>query len=482
MIINHNIPALNTYRSLTINHENTNKSLAKLSSGLRINTAGDDAAGLAISEKMRSQIRGLDQASRNAYDGKSLLNVAEGALSEVHSILQRMKELAVQSANDSNTTFDREEIQKEVEQLKTEVDRISRDTEFNTMKLLNGTMENKAMVDISGAAPSDGTFNDKNFQFKINSSAVVQDGNYTLKSTGTSTKLNGAADVKYATGAAIDGSSDITFQSTTSLTGGSTGLGAKFGDYRLDISGNLGGTYDLTLTGPDGKYQTLKGQGNAVKANFEQLGVTIDFGTHTITGDGTVAFTNQLLGAKFELASTDAGNNTSVTIELKTYTGQTIDMGGLQFTLTEGLFSVAGAAEAKVLVVDNSIKLHIGANEGQNMTISVLDSSAKALNINKVDLQMQDKADAAITVIDAAINRVSSERSKMGAIINRLDHTIKNLGTTSENMTASESRIRDVDMAKEIMDFTKSQILSQASQAMLAQANTIPQGVLSLLQ
>jgi flagellin len=485
MIINHNIPALNTYRSLTINNENTSKSLAKLSSGLRINSAGDDAAGLAISEKMRSQIRGLNQASRNAYDGKSLLNVAEGALNEVHSILQRMKELAVQSANDTNTDFDREEIQKEVEQLKTEIDRISRDTEFNTMKLLNGTMENKAMV--TDAEKNNGTFTDKNFRFQINSSAVVAAGNYTLT---CSAATNGAANIEYQTGVNLSAANDIKFSSITTLTGGDTGLGAKFGEYRLDISSNLGGTYDLTLTGPDGKYQTLKAQGNAVKAQFEQLGVTIDFSTNSIAGDGTVSFTNELTSGAFTLKGTagSANENISVTLtiggqnkEFLTYKGQTIDMGGLQFNLTEGLFSVVGAS-ASVLVIDNSIKLHTGANEGQNMSISILDSSAKALNINKIDLQMQKKADAAITVIDAAINRVSSERSKMGAIVNRLDHTIANLGTTSENMQASESRIRDVDMAKEIMEFTKSQILSQAAQSMLAQANALPQGILQLLQ
>jgi flagellin len=493
MIINHNIPALNTYRSLTINNENTSKSLAKLSSGLRINSAGDDAAGLAISEKMRSQIRGLNQASRNAYDGKSLLNVAEGALNEVHSILQRMKELAVQSANDTNTTFDREEIQKEVEQLKTEIDRISRDTEFNTMKLLNGTMENKAMI--ADAEKNNGSFTDKNFRFAINSSAVVAEGKYTLT---CSAATSGTANVKYSTGVNLgggpSGSGDITFHSISTLTGGSTGLGAKFGEYRLDISGNLGGTYDLTLTGPDGKYQTLKAQGNSVTALFDQLGVTIDFGTHTITGDGTVSFSNELTSGAFTLKGTngDANENIDVKITIgntggtqhptfQTYSGQTIDMGGLQFTLTQGLFSLTTSA-ANVLVIDNSIKLHIGANEGQNMSVSVLDSSSKALNINKVDLQVQEKADAAISVIDAAINRVSSERSKMGAIVNRLDHTIANLGTTSENMQASESRIRDVDMAKEIMEFTKSQILSQAAQSMLAQANALPQGILQLLQ
>jgi flagellin len=486
MIINHNIPALNTYRSLNINNESTSKSLAKLSSGLRINTAGDDAAGLAISEKMRSQIRGLDQASRNAYDGKSMLAVAEGALNEVHSILQRMKELAVQSANDTNTQFDRGEIQKEVDQLKTEIDRISRDTEFNTMKLLNGTMENRAMVYGSDAGSSDGTINDKNFKFEIGG-AVVASGMYTLSSVGSTKELAGnAGDLKIV---GVDSGFSIDFLSTTTGTDGSTGLGAKYGNYRLDISKNLGGTYDLTLTGPDGKYQILKSQGADTTATFSQLGVVFDFSSNNIKGDGYVTFTNYVQDVKFTLESkAEAGQNkTKVNLEIgdkqtiESYTGQTLDMGGIQFHLTVGLFTT-NTFSAQVNVVDNSIKLHIGANEGQNMSVSILDSSSKALGVNQVDLRQQNSSELAITAIDDAINRVSSERSKMGAIVNRLDHTIANLGTTSENMTASESRIRDVDMAKEIMEFTKSQILSQAAQSMLAQANALPQGILQLLQ
>jgi flagellin len=510
MIINHNIPALNTYRSLNINNENTSKSLSKLSSGLRITSAGDDAAGLAISEKMRSQIRGLTQASRNAYDGKSLLAVAEGALNEVHSILQRMKELAVQSANDTNTQFDRGEIQKEVEQLKTEIDRISRDTEFNTMKLLNGTMENRATVttvvtDFSGNnADLKGTYSDANFRLEVVGSAVEEglyslsvsdagkDGSVdgvdllhfgtvtgTVKSIGVTT-TNGVADVEDA----------ISFHSWTAASDGSTGLGAKFGEYRLDISGNLGGTYDLTLTGPDGKYQILKARDANTMATFSQIGVTIDFSktTLSITGDGYITFTNYIEDITFTLKNTKLGTEINLRIgegeAITSYTGQDLNLGGIQFQATVGLFT-AGASDGKwaeIDVIDNSIKLHIGANAGQNMNISILDSSTKALGINRVDLKEQKTADTAITAIDAAINRVSSERSKMGAIVNRLDHTIANLGVANENMSAAESRIRDVDMAREIMEFTKNQILSQAAQSMLAQANALPQGILQLLQ
>jgi flagellin len=510
MIINHNIPALNTYRSLNINNDNTSRSLSKLSSGLRITSAGDDAAGLAISEKMRSQIRGLGQASRNSNDGKSLLAVAEGALNEVHSILQRMKELAVQAANDTNTQFDRNEIQKEVEQLKTEIDRISRDTEFNTMKLLNGTMENRAtvmdVISVFDTTNQDymGTYKDAKFRLEIVGSAV-EEGLYSLSvsDSGKDTfdgiaGLASGSVVGTVKAIGISGTdpnteleSLITFGSSTTASDGSTGLGAKFGNYRLDISGNLGGTYDLTLTGPDGKYQILKARDAETRAEFNELGVTISFqGANKIMGDGYITFTNYIEDITFTLKNNKLGTEINLRIGagevITSYTGQDLNLGGVQFQATVGLFTMAadgsGNGVAKIDVIDNSIKLHIGANAGQNMNISVLDSSAKALGVNKVDLKEQKTADTAITAIDAAINRVSSERSKMGALVNRLDHTIANLGVANENMSAAESRIRDVDMAKEIMEFTKNQILSQAAQSMLAQANALPQGILQLLQ
>jgi flagellin len=271
MRINHNIAALNTHRQLAFNNTNTQKSLEKLSSGLRINRAGDDAAGLAISEKMRGQIRGLEQASRNAQDGISLIQTAEGALNETHSILQRMRELAVQSSNDTNDdTIDRAAIQAEVDSLIAEVDRIAGDTEFNGKKLLNGSI-----------------------------------------------------------------------------------------------------------------------------ASFE---------------------------------------------------------------------------------------FHVGANAGQAITLTVGTMDAATLGLTALDVNDQVAADAAITTIQDAIDDVSTERSNYGAVQNRLEHTINNLNTASENLTASESRIRDVDMAKEMMEFTKNNILSQAAQSMLAQANQQPQGVLQLLR
>lgn len=275
MRIQHNISALNTHRNLTANQNQSAKNLEKLSSGYKINRAGDDAAGLAISEKMRGQIRGLDMATKNAQDSISLIQTAEGALNETHAILQRMRELAVQSANDTNVTTDRTALQQEINALSEEITRIANNTEFNTQKLLSG------------------------------------------------------------------------------------GFSGKF---------------------------------------------------------------------------------------------------------------------------------HIGANAGQSIDLSIGDMTASKLGVagatagKGISISSQASANTAITTINTAIETVSTERSKLGAVQNRLEHTINNLGATSENLTASESRIRDVDMAKEMMAFTKNNILTQAAQSMLAQANQQPQGVLQLLQ
>jgi len=308
MRINHNIASLNTHAQMVNNSNAQSKSLEKLSSGLRINRAGDDAAGLAISEKMRGQVRGLDQAQRNSQDAISLIQTAEGALNETQNILQRMRELAVQAGNDTNTSVDRDEIQKEVNQLTSEINRIANTTEFNTQKLLNGNASGGLTMQI-------GANGGQTFTVQINTMDAVA----------------------------------------------------------LKVAGSGGST---TATVPTG---------GAAGAAFKTSGVTN--GT-----DNTVAYNGAL------------------------------------------------------------------------------------------DLSDATKASSAIDVINQAIQDVSAERSKLGAYQNRLEHTITNLGTSSENLTAAESRVRDVDMAKEMIGFTKNNILSQAAQAMLAQANQQPQGVLQLLR
>jgi flagellin len=389
MRINHNIAALNTHRQLTSNNTAVGKALEKLSSGLRINRAGDDAAGLAISEKMRGQIRGLEMAQKNAQDGISLIQTAEGALTETHSILQRMRELAVQASNDTNTDTDRAELQKEIDQLIEEIDRIGNTTEFNTKKLLNG--------DLKGI--------------------TNQLGNVKFDTQGDSSIFTNVV-------------------ATTASTAGTPGseanetINVKITDYDATAD-----TYTLTWTTQDGQTGTI-------------TGIAASGGTQTIaTADGSYDLT---LGA----LTTDA-------------IGQ------------EATFTSRASVEE---FTDNTLTFQIGANSSQTMHVGVGDMRAAALHVDNIDVTTAAAAEASISAINKAIEDVSAQRAKLGAFQNRLEHTINNLGASAENLTAAESRIRDVDMAKEMMEFTKNNILTQAAQAMLAQANQQPQGVLQLLR
>lgn len=453
MRINNNIAALNAWRGLTQTDGALSKSLEKLSSGLRINRAGDDAAGLAISEKMRAQIKGLNMASKNAQDGISLIQTAEGALNETHSILQRMRELAVQSATDTNSDSDRAELQKEVEQLKTEITRISTTTEFNTKKLLNGEM-GKVANKTGGVAVFTGL---------QATGASLTGGSYIITATAAGTNEETVTSGAAAITAAPFGSdaSDIT-----------VGSGVLYGSYSLEVSNFDGATADFTLIGPDGNSTVMSGQ--AVGADLTIGGITFDFSTQNVTGDGTLQFDLQATAVTLTLSG-DA--TAAVTLD---YKGETLNLGGFEFTLKTG-FATTGQA-ANYTVIDKAVQFQIGANASQTTSLSINNMSAGALAIDSIDISSKEGANTAITTISDALERVSSERAKLGAMQNRLEHTINNLGTAAENLTAAESRIRDVDMAAEMMEFTKKNILAQAGTAMLAQANMRPQSVLQLLQ
>ncbi len=455
MRINHNIASLNTYRQLSMNSANGSKSLEKLSSGLRINKAGDDAAGLAISEKMRGQIRGLDQAGRNAQDGISMIQTAEGGLNETHSILQRMRELAVQAATDTNTEADRGEIQKEIDQLSTEITRISTDTEFNTKKLLNGQMGKTLATNVTSAT----------LQGLQAVGSSIGNGTYalTVTATGTDTVTFNNSSVNAAFVA-----SNITVH---------TGSQINYGAYRLEVTNFSGGSGDLTLTGPDGTVTARQGV-NLAAAVSDLGGLDLATNTNPITQNGVINFNLTSNGLTIDLTGTAA--SPTGTGAIAAYAGTKLNVGGFEFSVKTN-HGGNGTANSGT-VTDNAVKFHIGANSNQNTTLAVNNMSASALGVNALVVTSQSGANSAIATIDAAITTVSSERSKLGAMQNRLEHTIANLGTTSENLTASESRVRDVDMAKEMMEFTKNNILSQAAQAMLAQANTQPQGVLQLLR
>lgn len=455
MIINHNITALNTHRQLSTNTAATSKSIEKLSSGLRINRAGDDAAGLAISEKMRGQIRGLDMGSKNAQDGISLIQTAEGALNETHSILQRMRELAVQSGNDTNTAGDRGEIQKEINQLTAEVDRIGNTTEFNTKKLINGG------ANVAGTV-ADADAGDAAFITIKGGTGDTKAGTVIQLDTSTLATAAVATATVATTGTALNADSAVTINGTSfSFTSGETNENVlkTINDAGIGVTATVDGTDMLVLTT------------NAVGSAAE---ITIAGVTGNFVGAATDAGTDAAITAGAVPAYTQysAVGNT-ITIEDGAAKGLSFEVSG----------ALTAAGDTSITVVSNgTLNFQIGANENQEMNISISDMRSGALGVSGIDVTTQSLAKTAITTINNAIESVSAERSKLGSYQNRLEHTINNLNTSSENLTAAESRVRDVDMAKEMMNQTKNSILAQAAQAMLAQANQQPQGVLQLLR
>ncbi|MEH6986948.1 flagellin [Cytobacillus firmus] len=463
MRINHNIAALNTYRQLNSASGAQSKSMEKLSSGLRINKAGDDAAGLAISEKMRGQIRGLDMAAKNSQDGISLIQTAEGALNETHDILQRMRELSVQASNDTNTADDRAEIQKEISQLLEETDRIANTTEFNTKKLLTGSL---------GTSTDDAT----SIQ-QLSQTSETGKGTLTFSANGT-----------LATKAKVE----------LTITSGVTTVDTSDS---LEIIAN-GKTYNIATTAGQ-SYTELADQITSITGldtKFDAANSKLVFESKDANADQTIsvkeATASKLDGtADFSSASTDTGSNASGLAGTVggvaagfSYDGNKVtvtsgELKGLSFTLQgDSASATTATTNTSTITVSDSLTLQIGANKDQEMSLNINAMDSANLGIKGIDVTTQSGASESISKLDSAIKSVSAERSKLGSYQNRLDHTINNLNTSSENLTAAESRIRDVDMAKEMMNQTKNSILSQAAQAMLAQANQQPQGVLQLLR
>lgn len=483
MKINNNIQALNAYRNLNKNQFQTSKNLEKLSSGLRINRASDDAAGLAISEKMRSQIRGLKMAERNAMDGISLMQTSEGAMQEVHTMLQRMRELAVQAANDTNTEYDRAQIQKEIDQLKLEVDDISEKTEFNTRKLLNGF---SAVLTTFNADA-----NNVNLEgFPLVNDANLESGDYQviLKEVGPSPKIT-----QPASGLG-DSVNDIQFEN---FGADAEADPMKLGEYTLlvrDVEENEFARVEIL--DPDGLSIGSKVVGigsnaadpTAAGYNADDrtvAGLLID--TSKISGAGTVKIK---LEAKAEIELRNVTDNGPVTIQAPrdlVSTNGVFKHGGIEYNFNSNIKNSPIAADGTVepfdfTITNNALSFQIGPNTNQNVMIDIPRMDIVTLGIEDVSVLTNDDANQAIFSLDQAINSLSDARSKLGAVQNRLEHTINNLQVTHENLTASESRIRDADMALEMTEFTRNNILNQSATAMLAQANQLPQGVLQLLQ
>lgn len=453
MRINQNISALNAWKNLTATDVRMSKSLERLSSGSRINRAADDAAGLAISEKMRAQLRGLGQAQRNAEDAISLLQTAEGALNETHGILQRVRELAVQAANDTLTDSDRSEIQKEMDQLVAEVDRIATTTEFNTKKLLNGS---------AGVATS-------------TSDATKFGSIEATGETGSGTISFSAATVATVAGVA----STTTYANATTVTAAANTITFNGESFSVASGATVQAVIDAVNTKKNVTNVEAYFDANALKLRTLSSGSAAYIDVTTAGGAGS-AFagiaTGKTSGANAGVTTADSGfastaSGNTVTVTAGTYKGLKFDVK-----------AAVGSATTITVGANNSLTMHVGANADQSVSVAINSMTASMIGVNSLSVATKTSANNALATLDTAITTVSSERAKIGAIQNRLEHTIANLGAASENMTAAESRIRDVDMAQEMAAFTRAQILMQAGTAMMAQANQKPQSVLQLLK
>lgn len=558
MVVQHNLNAINANNKMNINVSGTKKATEKLSSGYQINRAGDNAAGLAISEKMRSQIRGLSQATKNANDGISLIQTAEGGLNETHSILQRMRELAVQSANGTyQDDTDREAIQLEVDALKSEIDRIASSTEYNGMKLLDGSL---------GGTTTGTTDFGARYGVLISANTVVDGANNKLKenlslegATLTSS-VNGVTVTLADTASGVGGENAQWDAAGTTLTinlkAGQSYSQSQINDLiknatmaKADAAGTpqTSTPADVELKLKSGVFTFQKAETFKTSAGVRAASDDTDLVEYLINGtdqnDGyadTIKFTSNNYGedtrklkiatdvaAGKEWVATTTANNEGTgikdgefTLHLATgveYTEEDIQnllkQAGLDYTVTltdsktpdgdKTFYAQKVVAEADATAIEigkttvgaglgsdkltgtgKGLTFQIGANgvEDQRVTLSVGDMSSTSIGVGGADVSTQDAAKKAIDMVDSAVKTVSMQRAGLGALQNRLEYTVNNLTTTNENLTAAESQIRDTDMATEMINYTKNNILQQASQAMLAQANQQPQAILQLLQ
>lgn len=558
MVVQHNLNAINANNKMNINVSGTKKATEKLSSGYQINRAGDNAAGLAISEKMRSQIRGLSQATKNANDGISLIQTAEGGLNETHSILQRMRELAVQSANGTyQDDTDREAIQLEVDALKSEIDRIASSTEYNGMKLLDGSL---------GGTTTGTTDFGARYGVLISANTVV-DGvnnklkeNLSLEGATLTSSVNGVTVTLADTASGVGGENAQWDAAGTTLTinlkAGQSYSQSQINDLiknatmaKADADGTpqKSTPADVELKLKSGVFTFQKAETFKTSAGVRAASDDTDLVGYLINGtdqnDGyadTIKFTSNNYGedtrklkiatdvaAGKEWVATTTANNEGTgikdgefTLHLATgveYTEEDIQnllkQAGLDYTVTltdsktpdgdKSFYAQKVVAEADATAIQigkttvgaglgsdkltgtgKGLTFQIGANgvEDQRVTLSVGDMSSTSIGVGGADVSTQDAAKKAIDMVDAAVKTVSMQRAGLGALQNRLEYTVNNLTTTNENLTAAESQIRDTDMATEMINYTKNNILQQASQAMLAQANQQPQAILQLLQ
>jgi len=514
MRINTNISAIIANNQLIKVQGNLQASLEKLSSGYKINHASDDPAGMAISQKMRSQLRGLEQATNNAADGISVIETAEGGISEIQSMLSRMKELSVQAANDSNSDAERTSIQQEIESLNSEIDRISNETEFNGQPLINGNLERRVYSDVRGISQLECSSNIQAGKYGLSikqdarqavasgtpiTGAGLSSGKVTAAMAG-SIKLNGysisvnegdslntivknlmeATDKIGGSVMIVDNTSNTTgtdpstagYTAATNLTLGVSSL--------VFMTNEYGANEKLDITCTNTSLASALGINDAATAAgmvSEGLDVKADF---LLDGVNRVGFSDTAI------ISTEGTKITVNDTNSKTFT---IDVpGNLAGTVfnDSGITATGTTATPKSITQEvtdiGTMSVHVGANENQIIDLDIQKISTYTIGLDKINVLTQENASKAISSVDDALAKVSAIRSKLGAYQNRLDHTTSNLAVSNDNLTASLSRIVDTDMAEEMTTYTQMNVLSQAATSMLAQANARPETVLQLLQ
>lgn len=484
MKINHNLSAVVANNKLHQNEDIVASSMERLSSGLRINHAKDDPSGMAISDRMTTQIEGLDQASQNSSDANSMIMCADGALNEITEILGRMRELSVQAANDTNAESDKEAIQKEIVELKKEIDRMSRDTEYNTKGLLNGNLDNrcypsKQTNDAYGVPVAD--------MDRIAVSDYVPAGTYKMT-------------VTPATRTSVTGSNTFRFDPTsTTKIGEATAGTIDVNGYKVEINAEdtQAAAYlkiqdamdkaEVTLeVDATSKKPTLTskfyGSNHSISVISSNPNLAAMFGGLETTGGASSGSVTQGTDAKIVPDLTTAYDNKPTTFSADGNHITIHQSGGFEIEFLANSELAANAEVSLEVTTMGSMQVQIGANENQTANLRIPKIDLNSLYLDDLDVTTVNGADRAIAGLDWALGKVSDLRAKIGAYENRLDHAVSSLDQTSENMTSALSRLADVDMAEEMTKYTQYNVLVQASTSVLAQANDLPESVLQLLQ
>lgn len=514
-VINTNVASLNAQRNLSQSNNGLQVALQRLSSGMRINSAKDDAAGLAISERMTGQIRGLDQARRNSNDGISLAQTAEGALTQMGSIVQRIRELSVQSANATNSSSDRQALNAEVGQLVSELDRFAQTTEFNGQALFNGTF-GSATFQVGANANQTITTSNNNYRTTQYGTFQVSNANANGVTFATSGQAatGASASVGSISGTVVSGSSSANSKLVINGAGGSATIGVTSGSSAKDVATavNAVGFTGVKATATTNTTLQLSGTTGASATNFtfnltgtnsSQVQVSFTYGGNTAAGLSAAVTAFNDVSSKTGI--TAKLNSTADGVELTAADGSTIFLDN-QSTASSGSVTISGTQQSGGtfassvtggMAVGIGGQLSFDSDKSYNVAASGATLSSGAVgaqvtsgsaligslqSVATLDISTVDGATRAIRIADSAVQSINSQRAVYGALQSRFENTVANLQTASENLSAARSRIRDADFASETASLTRSQILQQAGTAMLAQANQLPQGVLSLLR